>query len=55
MGDGVFEGVGVERGDGFADGLRDDVGEGRLVDDASGFASCVVASAAVMGRARGGS
>lgn len=52
---GVFAGGAVARGVrlGVGDGLFD--GVGRFVDDASGFDSCVVASAAVMGRARGGS
>jgi hypothetical protein len=49
--EGVVVGPGVLRG--FFEGLLD--GEGRLVEEASGFDSCVVASAAVMGSARGGS
>ena len=55
LGVGFSDGVGVAEGlaDAFLDGEGD--GEGLLVDDASGFESWVVASAAVMGRARGGS
>jgi DNA-binding response OmpR family regulator len=61
VGVGVGLGVGFTVGVGVAEGLADRSasfdgdGEGCLVEDASGFDSCVVASAAVIGRARGGS
>ena len=56
MGEGLFEGVGVADVTlGAGDGLFDGAGRFAGLGEASGFDSCVVASAAVMGRARGGS
>jgi hypothetical protein len=55
---GVLETLGVGVGDGLPGRVRDGddgEGDGRGVDVASGFASCVVAPAALIGRARGGS
>jgi hypothetical protein len=56
VGDGLFAGAGVADGTlGAGDGLFDGAGRLAGLGEASGFDSCVVASAAVMGRARGGS
>jgi hypothetical protein len=56
LGEGLLEGVGLADVTlGVGAGLLDGAGGFDGLGEASGFDSCVVASAAVMGRARGGS